>query len=119
MNAQDIRNSYLEFFKQRGHAVIPRALLVRQRNALLGFVGYNLIFGLTIPFIDLAAHAGGMAMGMIAGAALLRDPARPTDGLLRRVGGFVGIVALLAIGAMATEVRLERLPEVEVNPPDR
>ena len=28
MNAQQIRNAYLKFFSERGHAVIPRALLV-------------------------------------------------------------------------------------------
>jgi len=32
MNAQQIRSKYLEFFKERGHAVIPRALLVPQND---------------------------------------------------------------------------------------
>src|SRR3982751_4073217 len=39
MNAQDIRNSYLEFFEDRGHVVIPRALLVPQNDPTTLFTG--------------------------------------------------------------------------------
>lgn len=39
MNAQDIRNKYLEFFKDRGHAVIPRALLVPYNDPTTLFTG--------------------------------------------------------------------------------
>ena len=39
MNAQDIRNAYLEFFKNRNHKVIPRALLVPQNDPTTLFTG--------------------------------------------------------------------------------
>lgn len=39
MNAQEIRNSYLEFFKQRQHVQIPRALLVPQNDPTTLFTG--------------------------------------------------------------------------------
>lgn len=39
MNAQDIRKAYLEFFKTRGHKVIPRALLVPQNDPTTLFTG--------------------------------------------------------------------------------
>ncbi len=39
MNAQTIRQKYLEFFSERGHAVIPRALLVPQDDATTLFTG--------------------------------------------------------------------------------
>jgi alanyl-tRNA synthetase len=39
MNAQDIRNEYLKFFEQRGHKVIPRALLVPQNDPSTLFTG--------------------------------------------------------------------------------
>jgi len=39
MSAQEIRNAYLEFFKARGHAVIPRALLVPQNDPTTLFTG--------------------------------------------------------------------------------
>ncbi len=39
MNAQEIRSKYLEFFKARGHAIIPRALLVPQNDPTTLFTG--------------------------------------------------------------------------------
>jgi alanyl-tRNA synthetase len=39
MNAQQIRSAYLAFFKQRGHKVIPRALLVPQNDPTTLFTG--------------------------------------------------------------------------------
>mgnify|MGYP001574723278 FL=1 len=39
MNAQGIRKSYLDFFKAKGHAVIPRALLVPQNDPTTLFTG--------------------------------------------------------------------------------
>lgn len=39
MNAQEIRKSYLEFFKSRGHKVIPRALLVPYNDPTTLFTG--------------------------------------------------------------------------------
>jgi len=39
MNAQQIRQAYIDFFKQRGHAVIPRALLVPQNDPTTLFTG--------------------------------------------------------------------------------
>jgi alanyl-tRNA synthetase len=39
MNAQDIRSHYLKFFEERGHKVIPRALLVPQNDPTTLFTG--------------------------------------------------------------------------------
>jgi alanyl-tRNA synthetase len=39
MNAQQIRKAYLDFFKDRGHKVIPRALLVPQNDPTTLFTG--------------------------------------------------------------------------------
>ncbi|HIA91968.1 TPA: alanine--tRNA ligase [Candidatus Saccharibacteria bacterium] len=39
MTAQEIRRKYLEFFKQRGHTVIPRANLVPHEDATTLFTG--------------------------------------------------------------------------------
>jgi alanyl-tRNA synthetase len=39
MNAQEIRQAYLEFFTSRGHKVIPRALLVPQNDPTTLFTG--------------------------------------------------------------------------------
>lgn len=39
MNAQEIRKAYLKFFEDRGHKVIPRALLVPQNDPTTLFTG--------------------------------------------------------------------------------
>ncbi len=39
LTAQDIRNKYLEFYAQRGHAIVPRALLVPQDDPSTLFTG--------------------------------------------------------------------------------
>lgn len=39
MNAQDVRYNYLKFFKERGHAIVPRALLVPQDDPSTLFTG--------------------------------------------------------------------------------
>jgi alanyl-tRNA synthetase len=39
MNAQQIRQGYLDFFKARGHEIIPRALLVPQNDPTTLFTG--------------------------------------------------------------------------------
>jgi len=39
MNAQDIRNAYLQFFADRGHAVIPRTQLILQGDPTTLFTG--------------------------------------------------------------------------------
>ena len=39
MNAQDIRKAYLDFYKERGHAIIPRALLVPYNDPTTLFTG--------------------------------------------------------------------------------
>lgn len=39
MNAQDIRNAYLKFFEERGHKIIPRALLVPYNDPTTLFTG--------------------------------------------------------------------------------
>ncbi|HUB93695.1 MAG TPA: alanine--tRNA ligase [Verrucomicrobiae bacterium] len=39
MTAQEIRNKYLEFFEERGHKIVPRALLVPQNDPTTLFTG--------------------------------------------------------------------------------
>lgn len=39
MNAQDIRNAYLKFFEERGHAVVPRTQLILQGDPTTLFTG--------------------------------------------------------------------------------
>jgi alanyl-tRNA synthetase len=57
MNAQQIRNAYLDFFKERGHAVIPRALLVPQNDPTTLFTGSGM--QPLIPYLLGEAHQDG------------------------------------------------------------
>ena len=57
MNAQDIRKSYLEFFKQRGHTIIPRALMVPYNEPSVLFTGSGM--QPLIPYLLGESHPGG------------------------------------------------------------
>ncbi len=57
MNAQQIRQAYLQFFKDRGHVVIPRALLVPQNDPTTLFTGSGM--QPLIPYLLGESHQGG------------------------------------------------------------
>ena len=58
MNAQQIRNSYLEFFKERGHAVVKRAPLVLKDDPSTLFTGSGM--QPMIPYLLGEAHPQGV-----------------------------------------------------------
>ncbi len=60
MNAQDVRNKYLEFFKARGHAVIPRAQLVPQNDPTTLFTGSGM--QPLIPYLLGEEHPAGVRL---------------------------------------------------------
>ena len=57
MNAQEIRNAYLKFFEDRGHKVIPRALLVPQNDPTTLFTGSGM--QPLIPYLLGEEHQAG------------------------------------------------------------
>ncbi|HUC89615.1 MAG TPA: alanine--tRNA ligase [Patescibacteria group bacterium] len=60
MNAQQIRKAYLEFFKKRGHTVIPRALLVPQNDPTTLFTGSGM--QPLIPYLLGEEHPDGIRL---------------------------------------------------------
>jgi len=58
MTAQEIRNKYLEFFENRGHKVIPRALLVPQNDPTTLFTGSGM--QPMIPYLLGETHPEGV-----------------------------------------------------------
>lgn len=58
MNAQDIRNSYLEFFKQRGHVIVKRAPLVLKDDPSTLFTGSGM--QPMIPYLLGEPHPDGV-----------------------------------------------------------
>lgn len=60
MNAQDIRNSYLEFFKQREHAIIPRAQLIPFNDPTTLFTGSGM--QPLLPYLLGQEHPSGVRL---------------------------------------------------------
>ncbi len=60
MNAQNIRNSYLEFFKERGHAIIPRAKLVPYNDPTTLFTGSGM--QPLLPYLLGETHQAGVRL---------------------------------------------------------
>lgn len=58
MNAQEIRNSYLEFFKQRGHTIVKRAPLVLKDDPSTLFTGSGM--QPMIPYLLGEPHPDGL-----------------------------------------------------------
>jgi membrane associated rhomboid family serine protease len=52
-----------------GHT-IPAEALAKHRGSTLTFLGYNLVYGMFAPGIDMAAHLGGLFTGFCCGVAL-------------------------------------------------
>jgi rhomboid protease GluP len=82
-----------------GNLPIPREQTSAIMRSLLGFAGYNLLFGAAIPGISNSAHMGGLFTGLILGGlmapSLTRDPRR-SRGLrwLILAGATVALVVL-------------------------
>ena len=60
MTAQQIRKAYLDFFLERGHSLIPRALLVPQNDPTTLFTGSGM--QPLIPFLLGEAHPNGQRL---------------------------------------------------------
>ncbi|QJU06874.1 alanine--tRNA ligase [Candidatus Saccharibacteria bacterium oral taxon 955] len=58
MNAQDIRNKYLKFYEERGHALIPRAPLLLDGDPTTLFTGSGM--QPMIPYLLGEAHPNGL-----------------------------------------------------------
>jgi rhomboid protease GluP len=101
----------LAFLVVHRHA-IPESVLGRLWSSVLGFVGYNGLYGLMTPGIDNAAHIGGLVTGFATGLLLSRPwPAsRQFEGVARQAGVSVllagGLVPLgLFVGSQIRQNR--------------
>jgi rhomboid protease GluP len=83
----------------RHRDAIPRTVFSRLRNSAVLFVGYNVVYGFTMPQIDNAAHIGGLAGGFLLGIAA----ARPLDPFARQrsLKGKVLATGTLLVGLLA------------------
>jgi len=76
---------------------VPPARLRELRNGIIAFVVLNLIFGLSIAGIDMAAHVGGALTGLVIGLAIvpLQRPGHHLRCALLAIGGAVAVMLAL------------------------
>ena len=87
------------FLLRQRHALPPGALTRLTRSSLF-FVGYNVIYGLTNPSIDMAAHLGGLAGGFVVGLPLVHALTPEARARTWRRAAVVTAVGLAAGGAL-------------------
>lgn len=90
---------------------IPKSILGRLRNSGTTFLFYNLLFGFSIPGIDMAAHLGGLASGFACGLIL----SQPLDQVSSRTRTWRNCV-MLAVGAAGLLVAWLAAPAPPVLP---
>jgi len=101
---------------------VPKHFLASMRRSGFMFLMYNVIFGLAIPRIDMAAHAGGFVSGVLFGA-ILSQPLYEVTARKRRIRNLAAIaVGMLGLAAalwaapqppMSLRLEVMRLQEVE------
>lgn len=109
----------------RQHGAIPAEALVQLRNSGLLFLGYNLVFGMTQPNIDSAAHIGGLVAGFLWGL-VLNQPLVPSaragrplrNILVAGLGAVLVLASIIVVNARHQEVsqvqaELDRFVRVE------
>jgi rhomboid protease GluP len=92
---------------------VPRAILVPLMVAAVVFISSSLFGGIFEPRIDLAAHLGGLATGLICGLLLWRGlPAvAGRRGFVRRLAAASALCAALAFSARAVSRAVAAEPE--------
>jgi rhomboid protease GluP len=91
-------------FLRRGS--IPPEALSDLRSSGWAFVIFNLIFGLTVPGIDIAGHLGGFATGFLCGMALALPLTR--EAATRRNAR---ALAIAVVGGIAVALAARAMPE--------
>jgi rhomboid protease GluP len=79
---------------------IPIEVIRAHRSSVGAFLVLNLLLGLSIPWIDMAAHGGGLLAGFLCGLLLTHKLATDQRGSRRVRTGLLALVALAASSAM-------------------
>jgi rhomboid protease GluP len=88
----------------------PVEVVAGLRKGAVGFVVYNVLFGLMVPNISNSAHLGGLASGFVAGLLLARDLQAPRDAETQRTLRGLALLPILAALAWGAHHRISRLP---------
>lgn len=87
------------------HLALPRQYLRGILSSLGAFVVFNLVIGGFIPFIDNAAHVGGLLTGLLLGALLPRPAYRGEQTTPLRYFAFPLVAAAILFGGWVLEQR--------------
>ena len=90
--------------------MVPTAVRRDLRSSSLFFVAFNLIYGLTTPGIDIAAHFGGFATGLVCGMILGADLKKVTD-----QSRAIRNVSIVVLGSVVVNFGYMAIPQ---DPPD-
>jgi rhomboid protease GluP len=85
----------------RQSKAIPSESLRPLQTSTIGFVGYNLVFGLTQAQIDNSAHIGGLVTGFLCGLVLARPLSKPP----RLVAAALALVAAVGLAIAVLVLR--------------
>lgn len=66
----------LAFLLRHRNSISPEVLAPLRKGAII-FVGYNVLYGLFRPDVDLAAHFGGLLSGFLLGLFLVQPTSQP------------------------------------------
>ena len=81
---------------------IPREVVVRRLRSAAILIGVNILFGLLVPVIDLAAHVGGLVAGFAGGLFMARPIApEPARGSVERELMLLGVGLTVVMGVSA------------------
>jgi membrane associated rhomboid family serine protease len=93
-------------FLARHRHVLPPEILTGLTKGAIVFLGYNLVYGLASPNIDVAAHIGGLVGGFLCAIACSL-PLTP-EGLGRRRVRYTQVAAATIIVLIAAAAKLPR-----------
>jgi membrane associated rhomboid family serine protease len=121
-----IYGALLGFLLLQRHS-IPAEALKNLRSSGVGFILYNLVYGMMQPNVDVAAHLGGLAGGFLCGLVLSQPltPRAPAgrftrNGLVAGLGVLLISAGMITVNAKHSELagvmaELGRLESVEKN----
>src|SRR5262249_57047915 len=100
-------------FTQVARVHLPDGAVDGLRRSALGFVGYNLFYGLVQPNISNSAHLGGLAAGFAAGWLLPPEFGVPAE---ERSSRLWHLAAILAVGVAPPHAGQDPMPRAAPGP---
>jgi membrane associated rhomboid family serine protease len=92
---------------------LPAQVLRPLRNSTLVILAFNLWFGLTNSHVDLAAHVGGFACGLVCGAILNHELSREARAATRFRTATVAVAGAAVLATATASLQGRTMPDVQ------